>query len=119
LVVLQEAYMTKDVAYRLQQLHCGEGIKVALELAKAFANSIMKDPVPIEGSNGMSVLRDVIHLEICNCTKPFWDACIDISETPNKQAGIYSAGQPMTSSDPPTHVMPSNVMHTHAHLGSP
>jgi hypothetical protein len=27
-----------------------------------------------------------------------------------EQAGIYSAGQPMTSSDPPTHVTPSNVV---------
>jgi hypothetical protein len=35
-----------------------------------------------------------------------------------EQAGIYSAGQHKTSSDPPTHVTPSDVMHTHARLGS-
>jgi hypothetical protein len=36
-----------------------------------------------------------------------------------EQAGIYSAGQPRTSSDPPTYVTPSDVVSEHAHLGSP
>jgi hypothetical protein len=48
-------------------------------------------------------------------TPPVSGECVLMS---TEQAGIYSAGQPRTSSDPPTRVTPSDVVRMHAHLGS-
>jgi hypothetical protein len=66
---------------------------LALQRAKDFVSSIMRDTEPIEGSNGMSVLRDVMDLEtgdlrdvvIRSYDETFWNACIKIAETPNSE----------------------------------
>jgi hypothetical protein len=66
---------------------------LALQRAKDFVSSIMRDTEPIEGSNGMSVLRDVMDLEtgdlrdvvIRGYDETFWNACIKIAETPDSE----------------------------------
>jgi hypothetical protein len=73
-----------------------------LERAKDFVSSVMKDPVPIEGSEGMSVLHNVMSLQygetsdlvIRSCDESFWKACIKTAETPNRRYRVCAIGTP-------------------------
>jgi hypothetical protein len=67
-----------------QQPQVDEG---RIELAKDFVTAIMQDPVPIEGSEGMSYVRGInletgktLDIVIRKCTELFWDACINSAE---------------------------------------
>jgi hypothetical protein len=72
---------------------------LARRSARAFVESIMgQEPEKIPGSDGMSVMRKVFHLErgaiaadvvIRKVTLPFWQACIDAMDPPpaRRQAG--------------------------------
>jgi hypothetical protein len=87
--------------------------KLALERANDFVSSIIKDPDPIEGSDGMSVLRDVVDLEtgdrrdvvIRNCTEKFWNSCIEISEIPSMRYGVGAIGTPGTGKTASTAIL--------------
>jgi hypothetical protein len=70
--------------------------------AKTFAESILRETVQIAGSVGMSVLENVVMLEtgeLCNVvlrkiTKPFWQACIDMVNAPEKRYRVCAVGSP-------------------------
>jgi hypothetical protein len=72
------------------------------KLARDFVESIMgRDPEPIEGSDGMSVLRNVMKLEtgvtakfvvIRRVTRKFWQACIDAADTPEERIRVAAIG---------------------------
>jgi hypothetical protein len=70
-------------------------------LARNFVESIVgREPEPIEGSDGMSLLRNVVDLEsgrpldvvIRKVTRPFWQACIDRADTPHEQIRVCAVG---------------------------
>jgi hypothetical protein len=69
--------------------------------AEAFAQSIMREPEPIDGSDGMSVFKDIVNLEtgrmgpnvvVRNITVPFWQACIDLVDTPQLRYRVCAVG---------------------------
>jgi hypothetical protein len=70
--------------------------------AEAFAQSILREPEPIAGSDGMSVLMDIVDLEtgevgnvvLRNITEPFWQACIDKVNTPQMDYRVCAVGSP-------------------------
>jgi hypothetical protein len=78
--------------------------EAAARAAQAFVESITaQQPVPIPGSDGMFVMKDVVKLErktkrsdlvIRTCTRPFWQACIDAAETPDVQCRVCAVGTP-------------------------
>jgi hypothetical protein len=71
--------------------------------AEAFAQSIMREPEPIAGSDGMSILRDVVMLGntgglinvfLRKITVPFWQACIDLVDMPDARYRVCAVGSP-------------------------
>ena len=71
--------------------------------AKTFAESILRETVPIAGSDGMSVLENVVMLEstgrlvnvvLRKITMPFWQACIDLVDTPERSYRVCAVGSP-------------------------
>jgi hypothetical protein len=71
--------------------------------AEAFAESIMREPEPIAGSDGMSMLRDVVMLGktgglinvfLRKITVPFWQACIDLVNMPDARYRVCAVGSP-------------------------
>ena len=69
--------------------------------AEAFAQSIMREPEPIAGSDGMSMLRDVVMLGkkgglinvfLRKITVPFWQACIDLVDMPDAHYRVCAVG---------------------------
>jgi hypothetical protein len=69
--------------------------------AEAFVQSIMREPEPIDGSDRMSVLKDIVDLEtgtmgvdvvVRNITVPFWQACIDLVDTPQMRYRVCAVG---------------------------
>jgi hypothetical protein len=85
---------------RFPQL-CGYDDSRYRTLANDFVESIMgREPEPIEGSDGMSLLRNVVDLEsgrpldvvIRKVTRPFWQACIDAADTPRERIRVCAVG---------------------------
>jgi hypothetical protein len=76
------------------------------QLAMDFVESITeRHPEPVEGSDGMSVMRDVVDFEtgsivpyvvIRKVTRPFWQACIDEADTPGMRIHVAATGSPGT-----------------------
>jgi hypothetical protein len=78
--------------------------EAAARAAQAFVESITaQQPLPIPGSDGMFVMKDVVKLErgtkiwrsdlvIRKITRPFWQACIDAAETPDVQCRVCAVG---------------------------
>ena len=88
-----------------------ESQQAALNRGRDFVASIMKDVEEIPGSDGMRVLPQVVQLEtddrydlvIRNVTQPFWEECIRVVSTPNKNFLLCAVGTPgigKTSSTP-------------------
>jgi hypothetical protein len=79
--------------------------ELALENARRFVDSLLRSPLePIQGSNGMHVMRDVFNLET-SCTiniilrtisKRFWQSCLEEVDAPNRRCRVCAVGTPGT-----------------------
>ena len=74
---------------------------------ESFVDSIMSNTInPTPKSNGMRVLEGVVNLETevstsnCYITVRFWQACLDMVNTPNERNRVCAVGTPAAGKTP-------------------